>query len=591
MQKEFKEVYYGFRSFRLKPTERVLECKGVDVRLHKQWYDVLLILVRCKGRVVQAEELIEAIWPGQAARRIGRTANLHVNIAELRKALGKVDPEGSRFIKNHSGEGYSFTALVVEHEVPRTIVILPFRSEDEQDVPDESAQKMADMLTTMLNKNMSINVRRLDSVIRECNQHPKQSPLIFGYRLEADYVFSGRIWRKQQLISVDFLDVRADDVKASMPFEGCHPESSDSIKVIYAWMESVLELTPVDHETKQSAKQYTTNEKAREYYENGRIKRLQSSKASLKRAINYFRRATTEDPDFARAYAGIADTYLFMGMLNLITPQESYEGAKGAAVVAREKGKDVAIAQTVWAFTKMFFEWQWLDAQEGFTRAIEINPKYSIAHMGYAQWLTAQGRHAEATAEINQAVSLDPYNFFISFVSGMILFLDKQYDQSLKQFERTHELNLRFNLKSDLPHYGLSLAYEYLALTSNASEREKLFAKSDDEARLAIRLSQNHPLKLMHRAQIKARCGNTDKALELLDKVFDLRRVGHYVSPYHLAIVYSSLEESESAIRSLQEAERIRDQYLFLSAADPRLDGLRFEPRFEELLSRIRLSN
>lgn len=580
------ESRYAFGSFRLKPMEKMLECEGKEVRLHKQWYDILLMLVRCK-RIVTSEELKEAIWPGEV---VPRGANLFVNIFELRQALKRADSTAAEFIRNHPRQGYSFTATVEEQEVPMTVAILPFKAGEGQDVTDESGLKLADKLTVMLNKHMSIRVRRPDTVIREYNAHPNQRPLIFGHRLEADYVFSGRILRDLELIEVEFLDVRADEVRASKSFEGCRPESPEAHRLIHAWMESALGLTPAaDEKPEQPGGAYTTNRKANEYYANGRIQRFRGTEMSLRRAIAYFKRATTEDPDFAQAYVGVAGTYIFMGMLNLIPPRESYEGARDAAIKAREKDESLTGAHTTWAFIKLFFERRWDEAQGGFARAIGINSKYPAAHMGYAHCLTAQGRHAEARAEIDQALALDPYSFFISFVRGMVLFLARQYDQSLKQFEQTQSLSLRFNLKSDLPHYGISLAHEYCALTGEADECERLFEKADEEARLAIKLSKSHPLKLMHRAQLKAMWGKRDDALKLLDEVLKLRRSGHYVSPYHLGILYASLEEADRAIESLEEALGALDQYLFLTGVDPRLDSLRSDSRFRDFFKGLKV--
>lgn len=578
--------HYDFGCFRLcHPPERTLACTGVEVKLNARWYAILLILVRCRGRKVRGEELIGAIWPGQ--KKAARADNLFVDLHGLRRALREATPDASELIRNYRGEGYRFTSDVDEHGVPVTVAILPLKSESYQSAPNEAGQEMADTLTTMLNKNMSINVVPSEMVISEYNEHPKQSSLVFGHRLVAGYVFNGCIRREH--VDMELLDVRADKVIESASFESRQVESFDLAKLIHKWMETALKLTPTDRETEQSTKQYTKNQKANECFRKGRIHRFKGTGVSLRKAVTYFKRATEEDPDFARAYVNLADTYIFMGMMNLLTPQESYDGAREAATKAREKDETMASAHTAWAFIKMFFEWQWEEAKEGFERAIDINPNYPVAHMGRAHWLAVQGRHREAMKEIDEALALNPYSFFISFVRGMVYFLAREYRKSLERFEWTHELNLRFSLKSDLSHYGLSLAHEYLALTDTPGERETAFKNADDEARLAVTVSNRHPLKLMHRAQVNASWGKRDEALKLLDEVLELRRAGHYVSPYHLGTLYASLGEFELAVESLEEAQKVRDQYLFLSSVDPRLDRLRPDRRFIKLLSHLGL--
>lgn len=173
----------------------------------------------------------------------------------------------------------------------------------------------------------------------------------------------------------------------------------------------------------------------------------------------------------------------------------------------------------------------------------------------------------------------------------MILFLARKFDKSLKQFEWTQHLNHRFQLKSDLPYYGMSLAQEYCALNREADEREELFKKADEQAQLAIKISKGNALKLLHRAQLLAMWGKRDEAEHLLNAALELRRSGHYVSPYHLATAYAALREVEKAVGSLEEAPRVMDQYLFLTGVDPRLDGLRSDPGFQEFLRRLGLGD
>jgi DNA-binding winged helix-turn-helix (wHTH) protein/Tfp pilus assembly protein PilF len=581
-----RESYYEFGLFRLKPALRMLEYAGAEVHLKRQLYDILLILVRCRKRIVTSKELIEAIWPSE---KVKRSANLWVDIAELRKKLKSADPAASGLIKSHPMQGYSFAATVHQHGLPMTVVILPFKVEERQQAPDESGLKLADRLTGMLSSNGALSVRRQDTVMMEYNQHSDQSPQSFGHRLTADHVFSGNIRREQELIDVEFRDVRAGEVRDIVSFEGCRHESDEASKSIHAWMKSVLGLPQTHQGTKQLATWYTAKRKAKELYEDGRVQRFRGTAASLRRATTYFERAVEEDSNFAQAYVGIAGTYIYRGMMGLISPQESYDGSREAAIKARAIDDNLVGAHSTWAFVKLFFERQWEEAQSGFERAIEIKSDYPAAHMGYAHCLTAQRLHAKAEAEIDLALQYDPFSFFLSFVRGMVLFLARKCDESLKQFEQTQLLSLNFNLKSDLPHYGISLAYEYRALTGAADEREGLFKKADDEAHLAVRFSKRHPLKLLHHAQLKAMCGKRDEAMRLLDEALDLRRRGFYVSPYHLGIVYASLGETDLAIESLEAAPGERDQYLFLMGVDPRLDSLRSDPGFKDLLQRLGL--
>jgi DNA-binding winged helix-turn-helix (wHTH) protein/tetratricopeptide (TPR) repeat protein len=577
-------MYYEFGPFRLYPVERELR-RGVKViKLTDKRYELLLILLRCRGRVVKYDELMEAVWAGE----IVEPGNLTVNISELRRTMKGARGATNKFINNIPKQGYRFTEPVSESGVRKTVAILPFKTVGSQKVSEEFGQAMADTLSTKLNKNMSILVTPSATVNREYREHPDQPPLIFGHRLAADYVFSGHIRREQDKlrVNVDFLDVRAGEPSASASFDEIITRSFELEGAIHKWMESVLDLNPTEREAEQSVRRYTKNPRADKSYRKGRVHRFTVTEASLWKAIHHFEQATREDPDFARAYANIADTYIFMGMLNLISPQESYEGARGAALMALEKDEDDSLASshTAWGFTTLFFELRWEQAKDAFDRAVEINSNYSVARMGRAHWLAAQGEFEEAVDEINKAMSLDPNSFFISFVRGMVFFQSRRYAESLEYFERTHELNVRFNLKSDLSHYGLSLAYAQLARAASAGARRRLFKRADAEARRAITLSDRHPLKLLQRAYVKAARGKRAEARKILDEVLKPRRPKQYVSQYHLGIVYAALKEPGPAVKCLAQAHRERDQYLFLLNVDPRLDSLRGYRGFKKLL-------
>lgn len=132
-----------------------------------------------------------------------------------------------------------------------------------------------------------------------------------------------------------------------------------------------------------------------------------------------------------------------------------------------------------------------------------------------------------------------------------------------------------------------------LALAAEGEERERLFKKADNEAKLAITLSGHHPLKLMHRAHLNLLRGRNERALRLLREMRRRRWVGSKqscLSRFHMAMVHASVGKTDRALKSLDTACRARDQYLFLMKVEPRLDGLRDDPRFRDFLNRLGLS-
>ena len=196
--------------------------------------------------------------------------------------------------------------------------------------------------------------------------------------------------------------------------------------------------------------------------------------------------------------------------------------------------------------------------------------------MGFALLLTALGRFSEALVEINKALRVDPTSLIINVTKGIILYEAREYDRSLEQFENTIELN-RFY---DPIYYGLALTYE----------QKGMFREAIRAARIAVRLSDHHPMKIMARVHVHAMSkewSETKKALGELSALLDSE---HLISQFHIALVYAALGNKDQALECLWKAREDQDQWLFLAGVEPRLDSLRSESRFAELLLSIGLA-
>lgn len=575
MKTKEKKQAYQFGPFYLDATEKILLCEGRKVALPPKYFDLLLILIRCRKRVVEKRELMGALWPDLEAAE----NNLDVGICAIRATLRNNDAQASEYIKTFSRRGFQFVADAVEIDVPLVIAIPPFQPTSPQaSLNTELGPGMADTIATKLNKIRTIIVRPPSAVINYLDDDGSDlNPLVIGHQMVADYVLSGRMRQEGDFlrINVELLNGR-DNQKVSESFKRRTAEVLDLEEEIYRWVERSLELDPTTEEREQASKRYTKNPEADAKYKKGRVFRHTFTEEGLTRAISYFRQATEIDDQFARAFASIADCHIWLGLLNLTPPKETYAEAREWAHKALERDNKIANAHASLAFTSMFFEWDWESAERGFRIAVELNPNYPTAHLGYALLLTALGRFSEALVEINRALRVDPTSLINNVTKGVILYEAREYDRSREQFENTIEIN-RFY---DPIYYGLALAFE----------QKGMFREAIRAARIAVRLSDHHPMKIMARVHVHAMSSDwseTEKALADLKALLDAEQ---FVSQFHAALVYAALGNKDQSLACLWQAREDRDQWLFLAGVEPRLDSLRSDMRFAELLLSIGLA-
>lgn len=313
---------------------------------------------------------------------------------------------------------------------------------------------------------------------------------------------------------------------------------------------------------------------AYEAYLRGRYFTNKRTKEGLHKAVHYFDQALAVDPNCSLAYAGIADCYTLLGFYTDATPAEVMPKAKAAALKALEIDESLGEAHTSLGDVLSFYDWDWEGAEREFLRAIELNPSYATAHHWYANYLGALGRHADARAEIACALHLDPLSLIINAWAGVLLYVGREYEKAIDQLTKTVELDP-----------GFSVAHAYLGM---AHEERSSFPEAIAQFEAAVDISASSPVFLAMLAHGCALSGNTGEAVRILDSLVAL--AAHcYVPSYAIAVVYVGLRDFDAAFRWLTRACDERCIWLSLLNVDPRLDTIRADRRFSDLLQRIGL--
>ncbi len=317
----------------------------------------------------------------------------------------------------------------------------------------------------------------------------------------------------------------------------------------------------------------TENPEAYELYLKGRFFWNKRTGQDLKTACDYFQQAIAIDPHYATAYAGLAESYILIPLFDAGSPQDYFPKAKAAAERAIELQETSAEAHTALGLLLCFSDVNFAQSEKEFKRAIQLNPNYATAHHWFGNaLLVALGRFDEAIGENERAVELDPLSLIINADLGSTFMLARHYDQAIAQLQRTLTLDNKFGYT----HWNLGEAL-YLKGDAAAAIAEYKKARTlDDDPQIVALLGRAY-----------ADTGQKDQALELVREL-EARARQQFVRGYLIALVYIGLGDKTKAIdyleREYQNHDNIDTAWI---RADPMLDPLRGDPRFEALAEKI----
>jgi Tfp pilus assembly protein PilF len=328
---------------------------------------------------------------------------------------------------------------------------------------------------------------------------------------------------------------------------------------------------------------YTASPTAYQEYLRGRHAWNKRTGEGLKAAIEHFQKAIAADPQYAMAYAGLADAYHIQWIYGTGTPRESYLRAKPAADKALELDPQLAEAHTSMAVIKGDDEWDFAGAEREFRRAIELDPNYATAHQWYAQWLSYRANFDQAIAELRTAIHLDPLSPVIHATLGDVFYASRRYDLAVDELKKTLEIDSSFPLAHSLLRYvdeargDFSGAIEESKAATiawsgspqqgeaDAAELRRAFAQEGEKGywRAQLRISEERIKK-----------GTSRQAED---------------SPVRIAGLYARMGDDQQALEWLNKGFEERDAIILYLKTAPEFDRLRSDPRVSELMKRIGL--
>jgi TolB-like protein/DNA-binding winged helix-turn-helix (wHTH) protein len=613
---------------------RELRVRGVVTELEPKPVEVLLRLLARAGQVVTKEDLLEAVWPGTAVV----DGSLATAVSKIRRALGDADSsilltvpkvgyrlgvpvtmkpvakaissEAARQVveAGSANERTVETSLASDTSARRRLIwfvglgligalalvavavfrsswfappkpplvpqsmssvaVLPFLNLSGDPTQEYLADGMTDELIMELSKIGALKVISRTSAMRYKNAK-KTLPEI-ARELHVDGVVEGSVLRSGSHLRIATqLIYAANDAHV---WEGSYDRDLGDIlglqRELARQIAREIKATVSPSEELQLANRAAVNPQAHDLILRGRFFWNQRTREALNKAREYFQRASEIDPDDPLAYAGLADTYVELVGFGDLKAAEGFPKAKAAALKAIALDDSLAEPHTALGYA-LAVDWNWVAAQREFQRALELNPGYITGIYQYAFFLSVMGKQEQAIPLARKAVGLDPLSPIVLYRAGRVEFQARHYDEARLLFGRILELNPT----DPLGLYGLGLVFDAqkkFDLAISALERQKLQQGFDVAA-------------------VYAASGKPEEARRrMAEAIRRLKDEKSYVRPGWVAEVYIALGDKDEAMRWLEQGYKERDLWLALLKVWPRFDPLRSDPRFQDLLRRMK---
>jgi len=458
---------------------------------------------------------------------------------------------------------------------PRSIAVLPLQNLSNNPAEDYFADGMTDELTTDLAQFRSMRVISRTSAMHYKGAS-KTAPEI-GRELGVDTLIEGTVQRvgDRVRIRVQLIDSASDRHLWARTYDHELEDvlllQSSAARDIAEEVQGKVALPQTDA---RANSQRVVQPDAYEAYLKGRYFWNKRTEEALKKSIDYFEQAISRDPKFAAAYAGLADTYSILGS-DVLPARVASAKAHLAANKALELDPTIAEGHAELGLLAFYYDWDWKQAEQEFRRAIELNPNYATAHQWYGYYLAAMGRFQEALEEAAKAQQIDPLSLSINTtLAGRYRDLH-QYAQAIDLSRRTLEMDPNF-----VPaHVALGATYE----------EQGMWPQAIGEYQKAVDLSRDNPIALASLGSAYGHSGDQSAARSVIARLQEVSK-HHYVSAFDLACVFASVGDSDSAFHWLEKAYAERESQMAFLNITRRMDALRSDRRFADLLRRMGLT-
>ena len=403
-------------------------------------------------------------------------------------------------------------------------------------------------------------------------------PRDLGRELHVRALLTGKVLQRGDTLSVqaELVDVECECQLWGQRYNRKAADIFELEEEIALQISENLRLRLTGEEKEKLVRRSTENSQAYHLYLKGRYHWSKRTDEGLKKGIQYSELAIRMDPGYALAYAGLADCHAVLTFYSTAPPKQEWEKAWAAARKALELDDQLAEAHATMGVIRSLSDHQWAEGEKELFRATDLDAGSWLAQDYLAIILAAQGKYEEAGVRIERAQKLEPLSLVVHHHAGIIYNLARRYDRAIEHSLRALEMEPNYFVA----FYWLGLAYQQKSMPAQALEA----------FRKAVDYSERNPSALPMLIHACAASGHRAEALKLLEELNGIAR-RRYVEPFNMALLYAGLDEPDRAFDRLDQAYDDRSSWLALFVnGDPRLDRLRPQPRFHNLLRRMRLA-
>ena len=627
---------YEFDDFRLDARNRTLLLRQDSVPLTAKALDTLLVLVKSEGQLLTKDDLMKAVWPDSIVEEANLTQTVFMLrkalgqtrdqgyivtvpgrgyrfVAEVKKVLkgGPVlvatvpgGPVSEIPIRRERAFLQRWSALLGIAAILIGAVgayVLWFRSQPRSAPPlgrsmlavlpfqnltgDPTQDYFSDGLTEeMISQLGNLDTRHLGVIARTSVMHYKntQTPLDqIGRELGVQYVIEGSVRRDSERVRISAQLIQLKDqshiwarqydreLRGLLTVQGeIAQEIADEIQLTLGEQHK---LKPQRGPIRSSAA--PPSYEVYDLYLKGRYFWNKRTPDGFRQAAEYFQQAIDQDPNYARAYAGLADTYGLMSTWGEVPQNEFMPKARGAALRALEIDETLAEAHTSLALVAENYDYDWQTADKEFRRAIQLDPGYATAHQWYAEYLSWQGRFDDALAESERARQLDPLSLIIATDHASILYFSRQYDRAIAQCRAVLDMDPNFPIRV---RGILILAYLQSGRFAEGMDETAHWTGQPDST-----------WAWGWRAYVYGRWGRASEAQHALAKFESL--FPRYPNGPTQALLYAYIGtgQKDRAVALLQKAYAGHSSIVTTLKVDPGYDPLRSDPHFQQLSAQV----
>lgn len=565
---------YQFGPFRFDPAARVLSRSSKTLPLTFKAADTLRVLVENRGQVVTKDKLLEEVWPGSFVEE----GSVEQNISALRKALNGTG-EARRYIETLPKRGYRFAAPVRDSSEgsaarKESIAILPFRVLGPKPKSSELGLCAADATIHKLAGIRGYTVLPTNKVANF--SLAQQDPASFGKQVGADLVLDGSIQfdKGNARTTVMLLNAASGGHVWAETFEQPMINKFRFQDALAEELAGALTLLLSNLQPKLLNRQCTQSQTAYQHYLKGRYHWAKRSTAGLKVAIACFRLALRGDPEYAPAYSGLANSYVFLPMLTARRTRKYMPKARAAAISALEIDDTLVEARSALAFVRWHYEWDWAGAEREFRRILKFLPNDALTRQWFALLLAEQGRGSEALEHMKRALTSDPLDASLLANLASVLFLAGKYEETAERAQC-----------AVVQDSGSHRAHMMLGL---AREQQRRFDEAISEFRDASRLSPGPSVSMGALGHALGCAGRAEEATEVRQIL--VKAAAERGCWFALALAHLGLGEGDKAVSCLEHACDEREFYLVLLKMDPRFGVLRGMKSFDAIMKKVGLS-